>query len=419
MAKKRKKGWSHNAGEPGSTWVRAYEDRPGKFYLEWFEPVLDEDGQPVMAAHGRTGELIPQRSRKRALIKGCSDRKVAKERAEALSERFATMEVGDASGPLTVQKLITEYLKEVTPTKGESKQGHDHRAARVFLAFFDSQPAPQVGELDRRSERCPLTLDRIDFDRFAAAREAGEIPGWEGVRARQVEYDLKFLISVLGWACGLSGEDWRHLPRNPWGAEIRRAQKWKMPKELNPNRPGMTDEIRELLITHAPHWQMEVALLVERHTRRRGNAVRQLWWSDLDFVRREIRWRGETDKCGKANVTPMRDEVLAALQKIPVRGIGDTPVFASATDPTQPTSRHTFQTWMRRAKERAGVKVRGLGYHGEKRAGVRDPEFRDLPAAIQEEESGTRYETLRRVYDQVTVTDIRQAQEEAKRRRQA
>ena len=97
------------------------------------------------------------------------------------------------------------------------------------------------------------------------------------------------------------------------------------------------------------------------------------------------------------------------------------PVFPSAADSSKPTSRHSFQTWLRRAKQRwlrsvpedqrehLCSQLHGVGFHAEKRAGVRDPEFRGLPSAIQEAWAGTRYETLRTVYDRVTVDDMRAA----------
>lgn len=69
----------------------------------------------------------------------------------------------------------------------------------------------------------------------------------------------------------------------------------------------------------------------------------------------------------------------------------------------------------RRRVPRAGSESppSGVGFHSEKRAGVRDPEFRKLPAAIQEEIAGTNYTTLRRIYDEVTAEDIREAWAEA------
>jgi len=50
-----------------------------------------------------------------------------------------------------------------------------------------------------------------------------------------------------------------------------------------------------------------------------------------------------------------------------------------------------------------------LGFHGEKRAGVRDPRFRQLPPKVQEELAGTNWETLRRIYDDVSVEEMRAA----------
>ncbi|MGH7575469.1 MAG: hypothetical protein ACREM1_10160 [Longimicrobiales bacterium] len=184
----------------------------------------------------------------------------------------------------------------------------------------------------------------------------------------------------------------------------------------------MTDALRERLIEHQPSWQMGLALTIGRHTRRRNNAVRQLLWSDLDFDTQMIRWRSETDKAGRANVTFMPEEIIEPLRTAPSRGIGDAPVFPSATDPSVPTSRDTFQIWLRRAKarllrsvadaterERIRLELSGVGYHAEKRAGVRDPLFRALPPKIQEAWAGTRFDTLRTIYDDVAPEDMRTA----------
>ena len=183
----------------------------------------------------------------------------------------------------------------------------------------------------------------------------------------------------------------------------------------------MTSEIRKGLIAHCPSWQFGLALLLQRETRRRNSSIRQLMWSDIDLEVQEVTWRGELDKSGKENVTPLTDRAVEALRKAPSRGIGRAPVFPAATNPRQPTPRNTFQIWLRRSKavwlrsvpeeerEKLRARLRGVGFHAEKRAGVRDPNFRALPPAIQEAMAGTRYETLRRVYDEVTPADIRRA----------
>lgn len=120
-------------------------------------------------------------------------------------------------------------------------------------------------------------------------------------------------------------------------------------------------------------------------------------------------------------MTPLTPTALAALRNAPSRGLGDTPVFPSATDKWKSTPRNTFQVWLRRAKERwlsattvadrptLREKLWRVGFHSEKRAGVRDPSFRALPHAIQEAFAGTSYAVLTNVSDHITAEDIRTA----------
>lgn len=379
------KCWSYNAGEKGKSWVRVYEKQPGgTIYLEW-----REDGK-----------------RKRLCLKH-RDRAEAVAAAEKLAERFGEMEVMPA-GPLSVAQLLTLYLKEVTPSKGESKQDHDRRAARIFTLLFGAREA--------------RTLDRKDWDRFIHARRAGTVPGFGAVRDRQVAYDLKFMIAVLTWATGAGEGGQPYLAVNPWGAERRRAQKWKMPKESAPKRPAMTDEIRSALSQHAPSWQLGLALVIGRATVSRNSSVRTLQWSDVDLTAGTVRWQGEYDKNGREAVVPLPPEAIAALRKAPSRRPGARWVFPSASNEEEPTPRDTFQTWLRRAKERwlrtiedeaererLADALAGLGFHGEKRAGVRDPWFRALDPKMQEKLSRTNHRTLVDVYDDVTLDEMREA----------
>lgn len=411
----RKKRWSYNAGERGRNWVRAFEHpRDGTFYLEWLEEV--ELADPETGAVTRA-----ERRRRRKLRAEDQSKARAVQKAEELAERFADLSGQPGEGPIKMVQLIKDYIKEVTPRKGKGKQGHDRRAQRLWLAFFDG-----LGDRDRRSERHPGTLDRKDWDGFIAARRGGNIPGWGPVKDRQVQYDLKFLIAVLNWGTGARpvGSRSPYLPSgSPWGAEIRRSQRWGMPRTKNPHRPSMTPQIRAALIQHAQSWQFEAALVLGRDTRRRNSSIRNLDWSDIDQQSWAIRWRGEFDKDGRETVTPLlSEEAKNILRRAPSRGIAG-PVFPSASDPSMPTSGQTFQVWLRRAKaqlleslpeaEREAWKerLRGVGFHAEKRAGVRDPEFRALPAKIQETIAGTRYTTLRDVYDEVTTEDMREAWE--------
>lgn len=67
------------------------------------------------------------------------------------------------------------------------------------------------------------------------------------------------------------------------------------------------------------------------------------------------------------------------------------------------------------ALERDNLRARlsGIGYHAEKRAAVRSRQARQLPPKIQEAFFGTRYETLKNVYDEVGPEDVRDALTEA------
>ena len=136
--------------------------------------------------------------------------------------------------------------------------------------------------------------------------------------------------------------------------------------------------IREGLISHASSWQFKLALILQRETRRRNSAIRELLWSDIDLGARELTWRGELDKSGKRSVTPLPEPAVEALRKAPSRGIGESPVFPAATDPSRPTPRNTFQIWLRRSKEAwlrsvpeeeresLRARLRGVGYHADR-----------------------------------------------------
>lgn len=386
--------WSRNAGKRGVNWVRAYEDpRRGTLLLEWMEPVLDEHGRPVLDHRQR-----PKKRRARLQLDH-TDKRRAYEQAVELSERFAAM----ATGPITLHRLIDEYLIHVTPGKGESKQDHDRRAARLFKAL---RPATFPAH----------ALDRAEWDDFIAWRRAGTLlDGYGPVRDRQVGYDLKFLIAVLGWGVGT-----KRLQVHPWGPEIRRTQGWRMPMERTPRRPKMTDELRTLLCEHATDWRLPLALELGRETWSRNISVRQLQWADVDFRDGTIRWRREKD--GGDYTTPVSARALELLRNAPSRGIGLAWVFPKISDPSRPCSRNDMQRFLKQAKrrllrsiedpaerERMRERLHRLGYHGEKRAAVRDPRFRALPKKVREELARTTAVTLDTVYDEVEIEEMRAA----------
>lgn len=396
--------WSRNAGKRGVNWVRVFEDpRRGTLNLEWMEIVTDGEGRAVLDERGR-----PKKRRARLQLDH-TDRRRAFDEAKELSERFAAIE----SGPITVHRLIDQYIAHVTPGKGESKQDHDRRAGRLFKALVPpTQPA--------------ASLDRGEWDGFITKRRAGTLlDGFGPVRDRQVGYDLKFMIAVLGWGVGT-----KKLASHPWGPEIRRTQGWKMPVERTPHQPKMTPEIRSMLAAHSTDWRMELALAFGGETWSRNISVRLLQWADIDFADETIRWRREKD--GGDYTTPLSAHALHLLRTAPSRGIGQAWVFPMVTDPSRPCTRHAMQRLLKLAKrrllasiedpeERARMRerLRGLGYHGEKRAAVRDPEFRKLPRKEREALARTTGVVLDNVYDRVELDEMRAAMRQVKGRRSA
>jgi integrase len=399
------KCWSYNAGERGRNWVRAYEKAPGGIVmLEYFEPVYDADKRPVIDP--ATGEPQTRKARKST---GHRDRKRAIREAEELAERFKQQ---DRSRPVeSLRELVDRYTQEVTPTKGDSKQGHDRRAAVIFRRYFDAQP-----EKARRFDRSSMTLDKKDWDGFKAARFGGWIEGFGPVGSQQVRHDLQFLLAVLAWASGAEEHEPHFIPRNPWRYERRKAQGMTKPKELRPKRPGMSEDRHGAILAHSPDWRFTLVMELCRETIHRMNSVRQLRWSDIDFEGRTVRWRGEFEKSGREAVTPLSRRALEALQAAP-RVLGSPWVVPAEKDAQRPVPRVTLHAWMAKAKAAAGVEVRGLGFHGQKRGGVRTAEFRALPAKVQEFLTSTNAEMLREVYDEVGLEDAREAVEVLERAR--
>ena len=149
MTKAKKKRWSYSAGERGRNRVRAFERATdGRLFLEWAEPT-SQDGVASDSGGLRTKRLaLPS-----------DDRGKAKAAAEALAARMRKG-APPAQEHLTLRALFDNYLREVSPDKGESKRKHDARAARLFLECFGA-------------DRKVSTLSVRDWQRFIQLRRSG------------------------------------------------------------------------------------------------------------------------------------------------------------------------------------------------------------------------------------------------------
>lgn len=410
MARIKFQTWSYNAGERGINWVRAYEKaKGGNIMLEWMELPQDAQGKPLRDPE--TGKPVRVKTRESL---GHKDRdkaeQAAKDKAKALLSGSTVARV------TSLRQLFDRYLKEVTPTKKESKQLRDPRSVRVYLAYL--QDRANAGEKERGPERHPSTLDKQDWDGFIAARREGRITGWKRkCRNNQIRDDLKFVVAVLNWASGADEAAPHYLYPNPWRGERRRAQKMRMPKEKDPRQPGISDEQHAALMKHSPNWRFALVAVLCRETLHRMNSVRQLRKEDIDRGRNRINWNPAFDKTERELVSPLTPEALDAMDSIPTPTVLSPWLIPSEQDPSKPVSRDVLNKWMQAAKKAAGITEDRVGFHAYKRAGIRTEGFRELHPKVQEQLTGTSFEVLKDIYDRVPFEVLEQAMEMLRKQR--
>ena len=315
--------WSKSIGEWGHR-VRLYETRPGGLIT-----------RAIYIRGKENRKSLGHRDKERAIRQGYELLTALLANERALEEQT-----------LTLGMLAAQYLQSPAhSSKKELTQKADARALARVVAFVG--PTRNVA-----------SLSMSDVTRFTMARRQGDdslptvTPG-RRVRDRTIEADLVILMTALNWATRERTSDGRRLLKeNPlFGV--------RLPREKNPKRPVMQHDVylRLLAVAEQVHPLLKLALIVAEGTGRRISAWRNLQWDDVDFEVGSIRWRAETDKQGYEQVVPMSDavkEALAATQR--AQGtIGNTPVFPAQQDPSQPCSRHLFDSWLRKAHALAKI----------------------------------------------------------------
>lgn len=330
-----KRGWSYSTGERGRNRVRIFEHPTTKgLFLEVYEA-----------------------GRRKRIALGSRDRARAKAKAEEVA---AALRQGTqaARNELPLQTLFDNYLREVTPRKSPSSQQKDRQVARLFLETFGA---------DRRV----TTLSRRDWDAFIQRRRQGSDgrPGkvrGRPVRDRVIAQNLKTVVAMLNWATMAGdGAGGYLLERNPFKG-------LPFPVEASPRRPLLSQEQYEALFGASgnigPLFQL--ALVLAHETGHRIGSIRLLRWLDTDLEKGTIRWRGENDKIGFEHVTPLSEVAREALSRArKAQGaIGDSWVFPSPENPSEPVSRHLVRDWWERGEKLGGVTHQpGLGWHSLRR----------------------------------------------------
>jgi integrase len=108
-----------------------------------------------------------------------------------------------------------------------------------------------------------------------------------------------------------------------------------LPAEANPNRAVINDEefgrltvaakqlaalakgpTRKGLENQKKPWKdVELYLLLAHETGHRCTAIGRLRWSDINFEKGRITWRGEFDKIGVEHTVPLSETAKAALKR--------------------------------------------------------------------------------------------------------
>lgn len=417
--------WSYSAGTKGKNRVRAFEEKDGQHWLDWHVPMFDSTGDVVIDPN--TQKQARRRIRLCMTALGVTTRDEATEKAMEYSKKYpqlvaeaeaeaaarrtilsggeSTTVSGIEDGPLTLGRLLDQYTREVTPTMRAATQRAHACSVRLFTAYFGRDAVVErLGE----KGRIVTDLNRVRYNQFCMARKAGTVPGYPTlVKSQTLGKDIAFMLAVFHWARIERSDGTYFMMRNPW-------EGFPLPDEDTPVRIEMTRPLHEALTAGAPNWRMREVMVLCRETRRRGASVRQLALTDVDLVAGTVLWRGEFDKTRKTRVTPLskvaREAIVRILEHRQSESVHGSPwLFPAVRDPQQPLSRNTLLYWMSKAKQRAGIKIPRLGFHGEKRAGIRDPKFRRLDPKVQEELAGTRWETMRLIYDYVDLPAMQDA----------
>ena len=111
-------------------------------------------------------------------------------------------------------------------------------------------------------------------------------------------------------------------------------------------------------------------MILAHETGHRIGAIRLLRWSDVDLRRQTVRWRKSNEKIGMEHETWLTGAAIDALKEARKENpsIGDTWVFPSPGDGSEPCFHHYMKELWRRAERAAGLeRMPRRGWHSLRR----------------------------------------------------
>lgn len=372
-----RKCWSRRVGLRRGNRVRIYERKPG--------------GNLYVAVWDSERGHYSQRSL------GHNDRdRATREAAELVRLRDAG-EWND-SRSFTLGMLVVRYTGEATHTRDNSLKSKHYldgcrRVGKLLVEFFRAG-SPVVN----------LTPDPMGG--FIAARRAGKL-GRRPAGQTTVHGEVRHLKAMLAWATGICNEGKPLLERNP-------LQGFSVSKNPDPKRPIVDDDTIAKLLAVADKISPLLSLLIvtAESTGRRLSSTLGLQWSDIDFEKRTITWRGELDKKRCTWVVPLPKVAEEALLKhrMGAPAIGSALVFPMRKNASAPLTQHLAADWLKRAYKAAGINRPHQGlWHPFRRKWATDRKelplkdvafgggWRDIPAMLMYQQPDI--ETQRKVMD--------------------
>lgn len=201
-----------------------------------------------------------------------------------------THKVPTDTAPLTVRKMWEAYWLAESPALRD-KTRIDYKSRWRHFEFF----------IGAHTLAPSLTLERLDEYRAALTKQGRVI--------NQVALHVSAVKRVYRWAMSRDLIPPSKVP----------TYRFKMKR--GEQRAAVAEYRAEECARILAHWSAEsrltwrpfVATVLFAYAGPRANAALSLEWRDVDFEKREIHWRAETDKLGKERRQPMPEPVAAAL----------------------------------------------------------------------------------------------------------
>ncbi|MEO6058184.1 MAG: hypothetical protein ABIQ49_15275 [Gemmatimonadales bacterium] len=276
---------------------------------------------------------------------GHRDKKLAMKEARRVA---AALETGSASlGSPTVGYLIDLYSHHELPAKKPQTAKWLGQHLGLWGAFVGRHtPAKDLGARE--------------WEAFKRQRLSGAIDG----HGKPVEADKRRTVSPGTVNLGLDTLtilcNWATRWRMEGRPLLERSPVWRLPymDDANPRRAVWTWDRFTVVLAAAERVEMQVdwqgrrerrpsyladILVIAEGTGRRIGAVRQLRYQDLRLSEGQhgkVQWPADTDKTGKAWLTPVTPAVRSRLLKILRErpGIGATPLFPSPRNVNVPVT---------------------------------------------------------------------------------